>query len=404
MSARDGTAQQIRQAGKAALARALQDSRRDTLAAHAAFEAAIAGGLVVPCTPELNLPLWELGHVGWFQDHFVARNSQRHLGCLAHPHALRSAPSRPDADALYNSSRVPHDTRWQLALPDARRTRQDLAAGLETTLALLPACEDDDTGLYFHRLALFHEDMHFEAAIYMAQALAVDLPTPGGKVLEAAPANRPLAFDAGVWRLGWPGPGFAFDNELGAHDQPVPACDIDSRVVCWGDYLPFIDAGGYDDARWWPGDAGSWRAAQAQGWPRHLRRDASAWLQRRGSRWLPLDPYAPACHLSAFEAEAWCAWAGRRLPQEAEWERAAVQRTADFQWGAVWEWTASVFAPYPGFRPHPYEDYSAPWFGNRRVLRGASIATQPRMCHPSYRNFYPPERKDIFAGFRSCAR
>jgi EgtB-related family protein len=123
---------------------------------------------------------------------------------------------------------------------------------------------------------------------------------------------------------------------------------------------------------------------------------------RRFGTWLDLVPAAPASNLTCHEAEAWCAWAGRRLPTEEEWEYCATTQP-DMQWGEVWEWTASPFAPYPGFTPHPYRDYSAPWFGSRRVLRGASTATHARMRHPRYRNFFTPERNDILAGFRSCA-
>ncbi|CAD5373644.1 putative Hercynine oxygenase [Rubrivivax sp. A210] len=395
----------MRGAGRQALAQALRDSRRDTLAAFAVFEQALHAGLTVACTPELNPPLWELGHVGWFQSWFVARNSQRERGPAAEAQAARRPAARAGADDLYNSSLVPHGSRWQLPLPDADATRADLSSGLDETLDLLDEAEDDsDSGLYFHRLALFHEDMHGEAAVYMAQTLAIDHPLAAAGPPPQAQAQRELHFDAGPGWLGSREPGFAFDNELGAHEVALPACRIDSRAVCWGEFLPFVEAGGYADARWWPGAAGRWRAAQAAGSPRHLRREGGAWQQRRGSRWQALDPAAPACHLTAFEAEAWCSWAGRRLPTEAEWERAAAQGGAAFAWGAVWEWTASPFAPYPGFRPHPYADYSAPWFGSRRVLRGASFATQPRLRHACYRNFFPPERNDIYAGFRSCAR
>lgn len=106
--------------------------------------------------------------------------------------------------------------------------------------------------------------------------------------------------------------------------------------------------------------------------------------------------------MNRYEAEAWCAWAGRRLPTESEWECAALAHPADFAWGAVWEWTSTTFGPYPGFVAHPYRDYSAPWFGTRGVLRGASFATQDRMHHVHYRNFFTPERRDVFGGFRSC--
>jgi EgtB-related family protein len=111
-------------------------------------------------------------------------------------------------------------------------------------------------------------------------------------------------------------------------------------------------------------------------------------------------PQEVALHLSAHEADAWCRWAARRLPTEAEWECAAVTQQA-FRWGQAWEWTASPFGPYPGFTLHPYRDSSQPWFGTRRVLRGASAATAPAMTHARYRNFYEPHRRDIFAGFRS---
>jgi EgtB-related family protein len=127
---------------------------------------------------------------------------------------------------------------------------------------------------------------------------------------------------------------------------------------------------------------------QAHGIPDHAARAA--------------EPDRAATRLTAYEAEAWCRWAGRRLPTEAQWECAALTQP-QFSWGQAWEWTASRFEPYPGFMPHPYRDYSAPWFGTRRVLRGACPATSPMLAHPRYRNFFEPQRCDVFAGFRSCA-
>jgi EgtB-related family protein len=119
--------------------------------------------------------------------------------------------------------------------------------------------------------------------------------------------------------------------------------------------------------------------------------------------WKPLNLQACAVHISLAEAQDYCAWAGRRLPTEAEWELAASSSTAkDFEWGHVWEWTSSTFSPYPGFVAHPYLDYSEPWFGTRQVLRGACQATQPMMKNIKYRNYFTPERTDIYAGFRTC--
>lgn len=114
--------------------------------------------------------------------------------------------------------------------------------------------------------------------------------------------------------------------------------------------------------------------------------------------------WTPGSHWAALhEAEAWCRWAGRRLPTEAVWECAACSAPDDFRWGDVWEWTASRFAPFPGFVPHPDRDYSAPWLDGRRVLRGASTCTQARLRHPRYRNYFPHTRSDVPAGFRTCA-
>jgi EgtB-related family protein len=380
-------AEAARRGGRQLLAAALADSRARTLALLDAYAVALGDTLAVPCSPQLNPPRWEAGHIGWFQDYWIARNRQRALGPACDPDHERPAGRMARADALYNSSRVAHDTRWQLELPDLAATRAYLAEGLAQTLALLAATPQTDAALYFFRLTLFHEDMHGEAGIYMAQALDIPLPARfADRLLAPArrlPEARPLPFPAQQWMLGWRGDGFAFDNELAAHAVTVPAFEIDAEVVSWRRYLPFVEQTG---------------AAP----PRYLRREDGRWRQRVFGQWQDLSLDAPAVHLLWDEAEAWCRWAGRRLPSEAEWEIAALTHP-EFRWGQVWEWTASRFAPYPGFVAHPYRDYSAPWFGDRYVLRGASRATSPRMAHPRYRNYFTPERNDLHNGFRSCA-
>ncbi len=408
----------FRSAGPVALRAMLQASRHDTLATFAAFESALTDDrLAVPYSAELNPPLWELGHVGWFQAHWLARNSERHRGAEADPQAprlpVRVANGVAGEDGFYDSGQVPHATRWELPLPGAAATRAALAATLDESLALLQDGADSgarDTALYFHRLCLAHEDMHHEAAVYTAQALGITLPDARLQH-PALPAPGPALQDAAQsCTLGATKPeGFVFDNECGTQQQPLSERCIDSQVLRWRDYLPFVEDGGYASARWWPGRAAVWRAAlQKSPWgaaaPRYLQRAGAHWQQWRHGRWQPLHLDEAACHLTAFEADAWCRWAGRRLPTEAEWEEAARSHPARFKWGAVWEWTVSAFQPYEGFVAHPYRDYSAPWFGGRRrVLRGASLATPQRLRDVRFRNFYAPDRNDIFAGFRSCA-
>jgi EgtB-related family protein len=151
--------------------------------------------------------------------------------------------------------------------------------------------------------------------------------------------------------------------------------------VTWERYLPFLEATGH-------------------ALPPHVRLWQGQWQQCHFGQWQALNPHAAAVHLSLADAQAWCHWAGRRLPTEAQWECAATTLSG-FKWGEVWEWTASSFNPYPGFVAHPYQDYSAPWFGTHQVLRGACAATASNLVDVRYRNFFTPQRQDIFAGFRS---
>ncbi|MDG0854399.1 selenoneine synthase SenA [Roseateles puraquae] len=392
-----------RQGSPEFLADALRASRADTMATFGCYERALPG-LRVPLRAELNPPLWELGHIGWFQEYWIARNPERGLGARADPEALRGPSLRPGADELYNSSRVPHDSRWRLPLPDAAATRDDLTRQLDRSLVLLNDADSDDDALYFYRLALFHEDMHHEAALYMARNLGIVIDDKRWETRPLPAAPLPLAISEQVWRLGGAtNAGFVFDNEAPGVDLRLASYSIDPQAVRWAEYLPFVEDGGYGQARLWSDAGASWLKTQPEPAPRYLRRGDGGWQQWRGGRWQALNPAEAACHLTLHEAEAWCRWAGRRLPTEAEWECAALVEGSAFRWGDVWEWTASPFAPFPGFAPHPYRDYSAPWFDGRPVLKGASHCTQPRMRHAGYRNFFPAGRNDVPAGFRSCA-
>jgi len=279
-----------RQGNAEDLAGALQASRRDTLATFARYEQALPG-LAVPQRDELNPPLWELGHIGWFQEFWLARFPQRDAGAAADPDAARHRPLRDDADALYNSSRVPHDSRWSLPLPDAQATRDELARQLESTLALLGSIEgSDDDAFYFYRLALLHEDMHHEAALYMAQSLGIAIDDARWQAAALPAPPPPVHLPAGRWQLGNDASrGFAFDNELSAHELEVPACAIDAQAVRWAEFLPFVEAGGYRNVRWWDDAGQRWLEAHHAAAPRYLRHESGGWQQWRHGRWRALD-------------------------------------------------------------------------------------------------------------------
>jgi iron(II)-dependent oxidoreductase len=388
----------LRHGPPAVVRSALLDARERTLRLAQDFRTALGPRPHLPYSAELNPPLWELGHIGWFQEWWIGRNPQRDRGILADPGVLRPPSLMARADEWYDSSRVPHRTRWDLPLPPAQATLDFLAATLEQTLQALDGLHTaDDQSLYFFRLAVVHEQMHAEAAVYMGHSLGIPLRESADPPQVAPGAELPVGpmrFGLGVEA------GFAFDNEQPPHEVELPAFAIDAAPLTWGAFLPFLEGGAYADPQWWTPEGRAWLASLRQGRPAGLRRGLGGWQQLRYGAWHALREQEVAVHLSAHEADAWCRWAGRRLPTEAEWECAALTQPA-FRWGQVWEWTASRFEPYPGFTPHPYRDYSQPWFGTRRVLRGASTATAAALAHARYRNFFEPHRRDIFAGFRS---
>lgn len=372
-----------RRASAAQIADGLQGLRAKTLEVFDAYVA--AGCLSVPYANELNPPLWELGHIAWFQEFWIGRNQQRHLGIQYDANHARLPSIVTEADSLYDSGNVSHVSRWHLPLLETEACKDYLANTLNQTLNLLNKAGGSDEELYFYRLAMFHEAMHLEAAIYMAQAIGVKI-TPNLIATQALNTTAKCQFkhQKQVFQLGSQNSGFAFDNELRSHPVEINTFEIDNRCVNWGEYLSFVEA-------------------TARSLPRYIQYDGTVFAKQQFGEAKHLDLQATAVHLSLADAQDYCAWAGRRLPTEAEWELAAsASMQNDFVWGDAWEWTSSTFAPYPGFVVHPYLDYSEPWFGSRQVLRGTCTATQPMMKNVKYRNYFMPERTDIYAGFRTC--
>ena len=415
------------------LAAALEEARRRTLALVADLE---DQQLIGPPLAIVNPLLWEIGHVAWFQERWIRRHLRRQESLLE------------QVDVLYDSMKVAHDTRRDLELVGREKILAYMRQTLDDTLENLGE-DPDQQQVYFHLLALFHEDMHAEAFAYTRQTLGYPAPGPDvyGAVEEVA-ADGQITGDVeiagGGYQLGAPrGLPFVFDNEKWAHPVEIEPFAIARTAVTQGQYLEFVEDGGYQRQEvWGPAGWGWCREAGAQH-PAYWRRERDgSWTRRVYDRMVELEEHLPLIHVNWYEADAYCRWADRRLPTEAEWELAAsTVDKSTYPWGDVaaegranldgacggpvdvsalaegdtpagvrqmmgnvWEWTATDFGPFPGFVADPYEDYSQPWFGDHKVMRGGCWATRLRMLRNTWRNFYTPERRDVWVGFRTCAR
>ncbi|MDQ0143973.1 SUMF1/EgtB/PvdO family nonheme iron enzyme [Cupriavidus necator] len=388
------------------LAQALVDARSRTLAWLAPF-GQTRRAWDVPRQYDADPPLWTLGHVAWHAEWWCLRGV-RQVERGGVPVPVASEPALLDgADEWFDPERIGPDERWEIALPDVavvKRYAADVLDGVLRWIALLP--DDTDLTLYPFRRALLHEDAQAEGVAALLQALGM---APAEAVGTATPQpaghGGTLHFPGGRFTLGWSdADGFAWPDELPPQPTYVPAFEIDMALVSNAQFLEFVEDGGYEHPAWWSSAGRQWLMTQERSAPRYWSRhpETRAWMLERFGTPRTLNPDEAVRHVTLYEAQAWCVWAGRRLPAESEWELAATQNRG-LQWGALREWTATPYEPYAGFVAAPSDGGIVGRFGTHQAVRGVSFASPARLRHVRARWARLPEDDLSFIGFRTCA-
>lgn len=408
------------------LAAALASSRARTLSLVAPYDDAI---LCRQHDPLMSPLVWDLAHVANYEDYWLVR-------------ALGGTPTRPGIDDLYDAFQQPRHVREALPLLSPAQARSYGDAVRSRALHRLSTADLSPDGPdpllrhgFVHAMVVQHEHQHAETTLATIQLLPADEghqlelpPPPPALVLPPAEVHIP----AGPLLLGTDDP-WAYDNERPGHVVEVPGFWIDAAPVTNAQFQAFIADDGYSSPEWWRPEGWEWAHAAGLVAPQFWVSDGDGWQRWRFGWMEPVPADEPVQHVSWYEADAYARWAGRRLPTEAEWEKAAAGASPDpqhsnlgQQWmgptpigahpggvsdhgchqmiGDVWEWTSSDFRLYPGFQAFPYKEYSEVFDdGGFKVLRGGSWATHPRAARITFRNWDFPIRRQIFAGFR-CAR
>jgi iron(II)-dependent oxidoreductase len=330
--------------------------------------------LVRPFSPLMSPLVWDLAHIGHFEELWLLRR------------LTGAGPIFAAGDDVYDAFEHPRDERPSLELMDPVKARAYLAEVRERVLDVLADCAFDPVepllrdGFVFG-LVVQHEQQHGETMLQTLQLSGLE--HPGGGPAVVGPGDLVLV-EGGPCSIGSEEP-WAYDNERPVHEVSVEPFRIATAPVTNGEYAAFLATGGWDEP--------------PLGW----EPDGDGWRCRRFGRLVPVELDEPVQHVSWHEAEAFAHWAGRRLPTESEWERAARLGMLGAA-GEVWEWTSSDFAAYPGFEAFPYREYSEVFFGPEyKVLRGGSWATHPTVARLGFRNWDLPIRRQIFSGLRLAA-
>ena len=355
----------------------------------------------VQSMPDASPAKWHRAHTTWFFEEFVLTQRMR-------DYAVYNSDFRYLFNSYYEAvgPRHPRPIRGLLTRPSAAQVgayRAHVDFHMERLLRDMP-----ETVSAVLELGLQHEQQHQELLITdilhaFAQNPLYPALHPGWRESsDEVRASAFLPFAGGLADIGHVGDGFAFDNEMPRHQVLLMPYQIATRPVCNRDWLDFIADRGYQTASLWMSDG--WARVQEDGWsaPLQWRWIDHSWWQMGPGGLMPLLPSAAVRHISWYEADAFARWAGARLPTEAEWEAAATNRALDDMTGAVWQWTSSAYAPYPGYRPAAgaIGEYNGKFMINQMVLRGSSIATPDGHARPSYRNFFHPDRRWQFSGVR----
>ena len=353
----------------------------------------------VQSMPDASPTKWHLAHTTWFFETFVLR-----------PHARDYREFDPAYEYLFNSyyeavgPRHPRPQRGMITRPGVGEI---LAYRRHVSEAMADLLTSGDNRIdQLVELGLHHEQQHQELLLMDAKHLLAQNPLkPAYQTVVASKAKvLPLTwreFEGGLVEIGHDGSGFAFDNEGPRHRVWLEPFALAARPVSCGEYLAFMEDGGYRRPEFWL--SAGWDCVGQSGWQAPLywerEREGEGWQVFTLAGMTPIDPAQPVCHVSAYEAAAYAKWAGKRLPREHEWETGAGAVEGI---GQVWEWTASPYVAYPGYREPAgaIGEYNGKFMANQMVLRGGCAATPAGHIRTTYRNFFPPDARWMFGGLR----